>query len=286
MRKKILSSFYWLIDLIYLKADKSRIRRSNNIEFISGLSSRRGGKVAYGEWAHVIGIFQTLTYQSLSGMKNQRILDVGSGTGLLCISALPYIREGGYYTGIEVSEKDVKDANARFTQDNVEFVHFDLENERYSKGQSGQLIPWPVEDESQNLVTALSVWTHLREEHALYYMKEVFRVLKKGSKAIVTFFYLDEHYHTSLPFRNDEIGDYHNTSKRKWIFDQKAHESDNWYTTAWSRTAEAAIAVTEEGLQKLLEASGLVLDTYYPGNWKEIPGIYFQDIFILKKPLD
>jgi len=37
-------------------------------------------------------------------------------------------------------------------------------------------------------------------------------------------------------------------------------------------------------MNELLEESGLKISNYYPGNWKENPGLYFQDIVVFQKP--
>src|SRR6202012_263772 len=93
--------FTWL-DKMFLSIDKSHLRRTKNIRLIPDYKNRRGGKLAYGEWAHVIGIFQTIIYQTLEKKTGNHILDIGCGTGLLGISAEPFTYDGGTYTGIDV----------------------------------------------------------------------------------------------------------------------------------------------------------------------------------------
>ena len=44
-----------------------------------------------------------------------------------------------------------------------------------------------------------------------------------------------------------------------------------------------AIGVTTAGLDRLLAASGLQIVKHYPGSWKETPGVYFQDVLILRR---
>jgi ubiquinone/menaquinone biosynthesis C-methylase UbiE len=87
---------------------------------------------------------------------------------------------------------DINFCLSHFHADNYRFIHFDVANASYAGHQNAQLKNWPVEDKSQDLVTALSVWTHLNETDALFYMKEVRRVLKDDGKAIITFFHLDQ----------------------------------------------------------------------------------------------
>jgi SAM-dependent methyltransferase len=134
-----------------------------------------------------------------------------------------------------------------------------------------------------DFVSALSVWTHLNEEDARFYLSEVHRVLKPNGKAIITFFLLDELYEQGVDMRSPRQGRYHMTSQDRWIFDRPAYGSDAWFHPAWVRLPEVAIGVTRAGLDRLLSSSGLELVEYYPGNWKETPGPFFQDVLVFRK---
>jgi SAM-dependent methyltransferase len=279
MKEKL---FTWL-DEVFRETDRNHIRRTKNIRLIPAYNDRRGGKLSYAEWAHVIGIFQTLLYQELDKKTGNNILDIGCGTGLLGISSEPFVGNGGSYTGIDVMKEDIDFCKSHYTAPNYHFVHFDAANPAYAGAQSPELKPWPVPSASQDMVTALSVWTHLREKDAIFYFNEIARVLHKGGKAMITFFILDEDYESSLTRRSKTPGRYHNTNQEDWVFNKSAYQSENWFTTPFAHHPEDAIGVTRAGLDILLGSSGLKLAQYYPGNWKENPGVFFQDILILKK---
>ncbi len=283
MKKELIGKLFPLLDRIFRSIDKKHIKRTRNIRLIPGIKYRRGGKLSYAEWAHVAGIFQTILYQNLENKTANNILDIGCGTGLLGISSEPFVAEGGSYTGLDVIKSSIAFCNRHFDLPDYSFIHFDVSNPTYASTQSSSLKPWPVEDESKDMVTALSVWTHLNEKDAIFYFQEIYRVLKKGGKAVVTFFYLDENYHLSLPKRSNESGRFHSTNQNRWIFEAKAYGSDNWYTPKWTKNPEDAIGITPEGLKILLNNSKLKLIKYYPGNWKESPGAFFQDILIFEK---
>ena len=273
--------FRWL-DNSFRKIDREHIRRTNNIQHIPDFDNRRGGKTSYAEWAHVIGIFQTLIYQTLEKKTGNNILDIGCGTGLLGMSSQPFIAEGGGYTGIDVMIKDIEFCKEHY-QAGYSFIHLNVSNPTYAKAQSAQLQPWPIADESQDLVTALSVWTHLNETDAVFYFKEISRVLKNDGKAIITFFLLNDEYEESLKRRSNALGRFHSTNQQEWIFDVPAYSSENWYTTIHAKNPEDVIGVTSQGIEQLLKAAGLKIIRYYPGNWKEIPGVFFQDVLIIGK---
>jgi hypothetical protein len=156
-----------------------------------------------------------------------------------------------------------------------------VKNAIYAPGQPDRRLKWPVGSDSVDLLTALSVWTHLNEGDAMFYLEEAARVLKPNRKAIITFFYLDRQYYDSLEMRTEGTGRYHRTSQKRWIFNERAYGSEHWFGR--QGIPEDAIAVDAKGIKKLLKHSGLKLDSVHNGNWKEIPGIFFQDILIFQK---
>lgn len=274
---------YHLLDGLYLPLDRKHIRRTRNIRLIPNERNRRGGKYAYSEWAHVIGIFQTLMFLHLVNKKNNMILDVGCGAGLLGIASEPFLGQEGKYVGIDVMKKDIDFCRKHYPSANFEFIHFDVNNPAYAPAQKDGKLKWPIESESVDLSTALSVWTHLNEEDALFYFKEINRVLKPDGKAIVTFFLLDETYRNSLDIRARQEGRYHMTSQEQWVFDKSSYESDAWFHPKWVKVPENAIGVTEAGLDRLASSSGMTLIDHHQGNWKEVPGAFFQDVLIFQK---
>jgi len=272
------------LDNNFLQFDKGRIRRTNNISLIPNLKNRIGGKVSFGEWAHVIGIFQTLIFQNLDKKDGNKILDIGCGTGLLGLASQNFVNNGGEYLGIDVDKSNIEFCKSHYNNHKqLKFLHFDVNNAMYAERQTKVNQKWNVESNSQDLVTALSVWTHFNEEDAIFYFNEVSRVLKKDAKAIISFFYLDDIYFSSVDERKNEKGRYHMTNQKEWIFNKSAYGSKNWYYPEHLEIPENATGITKEGMSILLEKSGLELINYYSGNWKEKPGVYFQDVLIFQK---
>jgi len=274
---------YFTSDKIFLDFDKQKILRTSNLDTIPYLKNRKGGKISYAEWAHVIGLFQSLFYVTLNSLKGNKILDVGCGAGLLSMASEPFISDGGKYLGMDVLKPNIDFCNTNYKHPNMFFEHFDINNMKYASNQKDELIPWDLKNDSFDLVTALSVWTHLNEAHAIYYLKEVERVLKKGGKAIISFFYLDDKYFETLENRKDEKGKFHKTNQLRWVFEEKAYNSEHWFCPKWVKVPEDAIAIDKLGMDRLIENSSLKIDKYYSGNWKELPGFYFQDVIVFEK---
>ncbi len=267
------------LDAYYLKKDKKHLKRSKNLLMVPTSGKRVGGKYSYGEWCHVIGLFQGLMYHHLNPEIENKILDIGCGSGLLGISAQPFLGDKGNYTGIEIQKHLVDFCNDHYP-DNYKFLLQKTKNEIY--GAKDDYEPWSVEDASKDAVTALSVWTHLNEEAGKFYLKEVARVLKKDGIAIITCFSLDKNYDSFLHESTDK-GAYHMTEKSRWNFSESAYGSKNWFYPKWAEIPEAAIGVKEAGIDEMITESGLKLVKKYNGYWKEKPGFYFQDVLILKK---
>lgn len=274
---------YSWCDRVYLRLDRSHVRRTRNIRMIPTQDNRRGGKYSYAEWAHVIGIFQTLICQQLPKPTANRILDVGCGTGILAIAADPFVQGGGQYVGIDISQVDLEFSRRQYASPYREFIHLDAHNPEYAADQTESHPPWPVEDESFDMITALSVWTHLREADASFYLSEVRRALKPTGKAIITFFILDEAYDRKMATDQSGDGQFHGVPKSTWVFDQVSYGSNDFRHPAWAEVPEAAIAIKQAGLNRLLAEAGLELVEQHAGNWKELPGVYFQDIVILQR---
>ncbi len=271
------------VDKIFLENDKKKILRTKPIKQIPEKKYRIGGKNSYAEWAYVIGVFQTLIYFELKHKEGNKILDIGCGTGLMSMACEPFIEEGGKYIGVDVIKEHIDFDNNNYTNPLVTFKHFNVNNPSYASNQSKQKLKWDFNDNTFDMITALSVWTHLSEDHAIFYLREVNRVLKKGGKAIITFFYLDKHYYESLARRKDEEGKFHSTNQTKWVFNNNAYDSKNWFCPTWVKVPEDAIGVNKEGMKKMLKESKLKLANYYSGNWKERQGVYFQDILVFEK---
>ena len=273
---------YSLLDPHFVARDTKQLRGALNLRHIPSLRYRRPGRHGYAEWAHSIGIFQTLMHQQLEGRANCSILDVGCGAGLLGIASEPFLGAQGRYQGLDVSTSSIEYCRSHYPPGHYHFHHLNVDNAVYASGQSKARKPWPLESDSCDLMTALSVWTHLEEQDAIFYFEEIGRVLKPGSSAMITFFVLDDLYRQNL----DGAGQPRpaHVQDSRWAFERPAYDSEDWYYANWATVPEEAIGVNAAAIEALCSASGLVLESHYPGNWKADTGLFYQDILIFRKP--
>ena len=272
---------YKILDPLYIFLDKKHVRRSQNIEFIPSAINRRGGTYSYGEWAYIIGVFQTVIGDNIIKKTDNKILDVGCGVGLMLNSIKPYLGLKGSYVGIDVMNSEIIFSKKHYPK-NFHFKHIDSKNPFYSVDQKNKGT-WEFQNSSFDIITALSVWTHLNEEDAFFYMSEVSRVLKENGKAFITFFSLDNEYKSFQNENLDEKSKFHLQTKKQYIYDKKAYGSNDWFHPSWAKIPERAMGVTDFGLNRLFKDNNLTITKHYNGTWKETPGIFFQDIYILEK---
>jgi hypothetical protein len=142
---------------------------------------------------------------------------------------------------------------------------------------------WNIASGTVDIVTALSVWTHLNEDDFVYYLSEVHRVLRPGGFAPISFFILDDDYYNSIATRHDIDAIPTTFHGKPLLFDVPCSPSGQWHTTAWATLPEEAIAVSRPHLEATIARNGLCTEKHYVGCWKDVPGLYHQDILVLRK---
>jgi SAM-dependent methyltransferase len=297
---------YRSLDRQFLPLDKARTKRAKELRLVPELEYRIGGKQSYGEWCHVIGVFQALIGSNVAKPVGNQIVDIGCGTGILAVASTPFVASGGHYTGIDVGAKEIEFDKRHYPAAQFSFVHSKDRNAAYTTegyvswnnapsharrdandtGGVGTTAvaaqrataesPWPVESDSVDLVTALSVWTHFNEQDALYYLADVARILKSGARALISMFLLDDVFDARFQDAPKDLGDLQ--------FTEVCCDSGDWLTPDWTRVPEDVIGLRPRGLDRLLEATGLRLREFHPGSWKQSAGVYFQDVAVLEKP--
>lgn len=266
---KVFNKTYNYLDNLFRVFDGKVTRLEKNCLLIPPANLRYGGQRSLTEYAHTIAIFQTLFYIYLKNNENAHILDFGCGTGKLLISCLPFL---GRYYGIDTSETDINKCKKYYNRKNCDFYHISALNDLYNV--DGTIVSdsiWPVEDASLDAVTACSVFTHLNEKDALFYIDLISKKLKSGGCAILTFFLLDKNY------------DLDKINETRWKFDLLYPGSNNWYYPSCFEIPESQIGVTGQGVTKL-SGDKFFIEKIFNGSWKNNgTGLFFQDIIIFRK---
>ncbi len=274
---------YALADQAFRPFERAHIEQNRFLRLIPALKGRKGGTHTLSEWAYTIGLFQSVIHSAVGERDKLDVLDVGCGSGRLSLAVASLLGANGRYVGIDISHEDI-DLCLRLGHDSrFSFVHLDHSNRFYAPGQESNYPPYDLEDATFDVVTALSVWTHLNKPDAIFYGKELCRVLRPGGKAVLTFFHLDDHYQDFLTRIPDQSA-YSLRKPRRYVFDQPVDGSPDWCCPSWVAQPEVAIGVTPRGMQDFQAETGLRLATAHRGNWKEKPGLFFQDVLIFEKP--
>jgi SAM-dependent methyltransferase len=283
IRDRMARSVSGPLEQLFRAVERSQMSRGAVLESIPAPKHRGGGlgTTTYGEWCYTVGLFQTLIFQNLP-TRPVRMLDVGCGVGRMYLAAKSYLTETDSYLGIDVGKSFIDICQNEYREPNVSFLYTEAANRYYAKQVDGDSRAWPMEDSSHNLITALSVWTHLDERDWRFYLKEVSRVLAPGGRAIISFFILDDLYDAALPKKTGQISRYYPQPENKWIFDAPAYDSEHWKYPSWAAVPEVAIGVSQSAFDEAVAAAGLKVKHYYPGQWKDQPGFFFQDVVVFE----
>jgi SAM-dependent methyltransferase len=199
---------------------------------------------------------------------NPKILDWGCGLGNLAPVCYHFVKDGGQYTGIDIDKTSIdacldtyKDLrNCRFIR-STDSNDFYKQQDRLNKDNTS--IVWPVENHSQDLVIAVSVFTHIQEPDAVRYMAKIHEVLVDGGIAMLTFL-------VARKFQNPQP---------VFTFSYPL-ASPGWFTSR-PDCPEEAVAVTEEALAKLLGSRFKIIHRI-EGQCSGGKGPSLQEILVLK----
>lgn len=127
---------------------------------------------------------------------DERILDVGCGSGHMTIPLSGYLCPKGEYYGFDVNRPVIEWCRANISSEypNFNFQVADIYNAAYNPTgkHSASEYTFPYESEFFDFVFAKSVFTHLPPEDLNRYLGEIARVLRTGGRALLTFLLLNE----------------------------------------------------------------------------------------------
>jgi SAM-dependent methyltransferase len=129
------------------------------------------------------------------------VLDIGSGCGRIARQLMMQGPRPQRYLGFDPHRGMVRwcQHNLSFADPSFEFIHQDIDCPFNPGGDKPKLLPFPTST-AATLIIALSVYTHLFADQALYYLSETRRLLAPGGRAVMTWFLFDKRY---FPFMQD-----------------------------------------------------------------------------------
>ena len=144
-----------------------------------------------------------LVYPYLPAEQYDAVLDFGCGCGRIARQLIQQRPRPRRYLGLDLHRGMIDWCRSNLSPHaaGFEFVHHDIANRGFNPGPGKpEVAPFPAEDASFTLVQAWSVFTHLLEPHASYYLREAARVLRPGGVAHTTWFLFDKR---DLPMMQD-----------------------------------------------------------------------------------
>jgi SAM-dependent methyltransferase len=221
----------------------------------------------YTWWIYNQGLFSGLI-ASFTNRTNLKILDWGCGMGKLAPVCSFFVKDGGKYLGVDTEIRAIEQCRRMYVDlKNCEFYLTKDQNAYYANpGVSNETISqidWPVTNNSQDLLLASSVFTHLQEAESVKYLQKVYEVLAPGGLALLTFHI---------------IRDYVNTNP---TFNFTHQLTPGWYTSDL-KCPEHAIGITMDTLKALIRGR-FAVEKMFEGTSTGGSGPSFQDLFVFRK---
>lgn len=267
MRKRIKSVMrrISIIRKIYFEINRFTMDIMDIIDWLLG---RRGSLIPPRRIFRTDGCANVLSYNKtgevhlkhlieLGGLKpNERILDVGCGTGRIAITLTKYLDETGRYEGFDIVKEKINWCKKiSVKHPNFHFQHVDPFNKYYNpRGKfEASEFKFPFQNDSFDFVLLHSVFTHMLPHDMENYLREITRVLKRGGRCFISFFLL-----------NKESLQLINTGKSYENFKYDFGK----YRTINTDTPESAVAYDEAFVLGLYEQYGLkITQPILYGSW-------------------
>lgn len=176
------------------------------------------------------------------------ILDVGCGCGRFAHALREYRYHGrkfsGHYTGIDVDREMLAWCRRRFPAAHFSFIEVDAANTAYRPDGTArqERVRFAVEDQSQDLVLANSLFTHLLADAAVAYIREAFRALRPGGGLQISVLRIEDVRQARAPGMRES----------RWSFGHRLGEA---YVEDL-RVPEAAVAYEHAYVQGILRDAG------------------------------
>ena len=123
------------------------------------------------------------------------VLDMGCGNGSVARALTRFLTPPGRYEGVDVNPGSVAWLQDHYkAYPNFRFTHADVWNKAYNPDGKldGGAYRFPFADGTFDLVLLKSVFTHMVPVDVHTYLREISRVLRRGGRAVITYFLLND----------------------------------------------------------------------------------------------
>jgi SAM-dependent methyltransferase len=200
---------------------------------------------------------------------DDRVLDVGCGTGRVARPLTSYLTLGTY-DGLDIVGRSIGWCRRAYRHlPCFRFHHADLFNRAYNPAGAVPAAEYrfPFEDASFDFVLLTSVFTHMLARDTQHYLREIARLLAPGGRVFATAFLLDDRSRSAIGAGR---ADFRFGNEREACYVERTD------------IPEAAVAYDRGTLAGMIEAAGLAVVRSEPGSWCGSDGASYQDILVLR----
>jgi SAM-dependent methyltransferase len=235
------------------------------MDAVAGASTTAEMHIAVGKHIH------DLVVKHCHIRENNLILDIGSGCGRAASQFMGEV--SGEYHGFDVMRPMVEWCRVNISSRDGKFYfhHADLSNTLY-RGGCGDAANYifPFANNTFDVVFATSVFTHLVPASANQYAREIYRVLRPGARALLTFFLINDEWRRKISGGSTTVI-------------QFPHQCDGYRTNSIDNP-EAVLAYEQDDAIRILKSAGLRIEEISLGIWSEnADGWSGQDVMLVTK---
>lgn len=203
-----------------------------------------------------------------------RLFDIGSGLGRKTWPLIDYFVHGTYL-GVEPRQEAAEWCQNNLTtrDKKLQFQHLDVRNGYYTPHSPNDAagVALPAENDSYDVVTANSVFTHMLPVEISHYLDECTRILVPGGRLFCTFFLHPTHPSALGP----------TVRSARYTFD---HQREG-YRVQHADCDEHVVSYREQDVRDMLRRAGIRLRDIRWGSWRgNAEHLDFQDIVVGVKP--